>query len=60
MRLFRNKLSHELLILPFSNLENDLPGKLDSLIAPRVKIERWWIVYVEIPTEPGNVDLSNI
>jgi len=60
LRLFRNKLSHELLTLLFSNLTNELPEKLDALVSLRIKIETWWILNVELPTDPNNVEFSHI
>lgn len=50
LRQYRNKLSHELLTLLFEGLHDDLPKNLTKLINVRVKIEKWWILNIEIPT----------
>jgi hypothetical protein len=49
---YRNKLSHELLELLFEGLPEQLPVKLIQLVDLRIKIERWWILNIEIPTNP--------
>lgn len=50
LRQYRNKLSHELMTLLFEGLPKELPEKFAQLIALRVKIEKWWIMNIEIPT----------
>lgn len=52
LRHYRNKLSHELMTLLFEGLPNELPEKFAQLIALRVKIEKWWFLNIEIPTNP--------
>jgi hypothetical protein len=52
LRQYRNKLAHELMTLLFEGLPQELPEKLAQLIALRVKIEKWWIMNIEIPTNP--------
>lgn len=52
LRRYRNKLSHELLTLLFEGLPQELPEKFAQLIALRVKIEKWWFLNIEIPTNP--------
>jgi hypothetical protein len=52
LRQYRNKLSHELMTLLFEGLPQELPEKFAQLIALRVKIEKWWIMNIEIPTNP--------
>ncbi len=50
LRQYRNKLSHELMHLLFEGLPEELPQKFTQLIALRVKIEKWWIMNMEIDT----------
>jgi hypothetical protein len=65
-RQLRNELSHNLMSLLFEGLPKDLPEKLMQLINLRVKIEKWWILNVEIPTGmefesdkiPGEEDIT--
>jgi hypothetical protein len=52
LRQYRNKLSHELMTLLFEGLPQELPENFAKLIALRVKIEKWWIMNIEIPTNP--------
>jgi hypothetical protein len=49
---YRNKLSHELMTLLFKGLPEELPEKFSQLIQLRIKIEKWWIMNIEIPTNP--------
>jgi len=52
LREYRNKLSHELMNLLFEGLSEELPTKLFQLIDLRIKIEKWWVLNIEIPTNP--------
>lgn len=52
LRRYRNKLSHELMDLLFEGLPKELPEKFIQIITLRVKIEKWWILNIEIPTNP--------
>ncbi|WOK09360.1 hypothetical protein RT717_11990 [Imperialibacter roseus] len=52
LRQYRNKLSHELMALLFEGLPQEFPEKLADLILLRVKIEKWWTLNIEIPTNP--------
>lgn len=52
LRKYRNKLSHELMNLLFEGLPEELPEKFIELIRLRVKIEKWWILNIEVPTNP--------
>lgn len=52
LRKYRNKLAHELMSLLFEGLPEELPDKFIELIKLRVKIEKWWILNIEIPTNP--------
>lgn len=61
LRKYRNKLSHELMTLLFEGLPQELPEKFAQMIALRVKIEKWWILNIEIPTNPdldGNPEIK--
>lgn len=52
LRKYRNKLAHELMSLLFEGLPKELPEKFIDLIKLRTKIEKWWILNIEIPTNP--------
>jgi hypothetical protein len=52
LRQYRNKLSHELMTLLFEGLPDELPEKYSQLIQLRIKIEKWWLLNIEIPTNP--------
>ena len=52
LRQYRNKLSHELMNLLFEGLPEELPLKLSQLLQLRIKIEKWWILNIEIPINP--------
>lgn len=52
LRQYRNKLSHELMTLLFEDLLKELPQKFVKLRTLRVKIEKWYIMNIEIPTNP--------
>jgi hypothetical protein len=56
LRQYRNKLSHQLMVLLFDGLSDELPAKFVQLIQLRVKIEKWWILNIDIPT---NSDFDN-
>jgi hypothetical protein len=51
LRKYRNKLSHELMELLFEGLSDEFPEKFSKLIQLRIKIEKWWILNIEIPTD---------
>jgi hypothetical protein len=57
LKQYRNKLAHELMTLLFEGLPIELPEKFSQLIQLRIKIEKWWILNIEIPTNP-DFDLS--
>ena len=62
LRKYRNKLAHELMGLLFEGLPEELPDKFIELIKLRVKIEKWWILNIEIPTNPNfdaDIDISD-
>jgi len=48
----RNDVAHEINRLLSEGLPPDLPNCFSEIIALVDKIERWWIVNVEIPTNP--------
>ena len=61
LRQYRNKLSHELMTLLFEGLPQELPEKFAQMIALRIKIEKWWVMNIEIPTNPdldGNHEIK--
>lgn len=49
---YRNRLAHELMNLMFDGLTENLPEKFAELIAFKIKIEKWWILNIDIPTNP--------
>ena len=60
LRQYRNKLSHELMTLLFDGLPEELPAKFAQLIQGRIKIEKWWIINIEIPTNPDFDQMGEI
>ena len=52
IRKFRNKLTHEMMDLLFEGIPKDLPNYFSDLINLRTKIEKWWVLNIEIPTNP--------
>lgn len=52
LRQYRNKLSHELMTLLFEGLPEELPLMFSKLIQIRVKIEKWWVLNIDIPCNP--------
>ena len=49
---FRNFLAHEITKMLMEGLPTDFPERFNDMVALLDKIERWWIVNVEIPTNP--------
>lgn len=60
LRQYRNKLSHELMTLLFEGLPEELPTKLSHLLQLRIKIEKWWLLNIEIPTNPDFDSMNEI
>ena len=56
LRAYRNKLSHELMRLLFDDLLDNISEDFNKLLEIRIKIEKWWILNIEIPT---NLDFDN-
>ena len=50
LRGYRNKLSHELMSLLFEGIKDEFPKKFAQLLELRFKVEKWWVINVEIPT----------
>ncbi len=46
---YRNKLAHEMMTLLFEGTES-LPDRFSQLITIQIKIEKWWLLNIEIPT----------
>jgi hypothetical protein len=57
VKKLRNELAHELTGILFQGLPADLAERLSEMISLLDKIERWWIVKVEIPINP---DLNGV
>lgn len=53
----RNQLAHEFPSLLAKGLPSELPERLSDIITLLDKIERWWIVFFEIPINP---DLAEV
>lgn len=52
LRKIRNKLAHELFAVVTGQTESEHTERLDDLLALLRKIEVWWVVNVEIATNP--------
>ncbi len=52
---YRNLLAHELTRLLMEGLPQDFSERFQDMVTLLDKIERWWIVNVEIPTDPDFV-----
>lgn len=52
----RNRLAHELRKVVGSSYHHDFEGLFPQLLALVEKIERWWVVNVEIATDPEFMD----
>ncbi len=60
LRQYRNKLSHELMNLLFEGLPEEMPVKFSQLLQLRIKVEKWWILNIEIPTNPDFDNMDEI
>lgn len=49
---YRNLLAHEITRMLMEGLPSDFADRFNDMVALLDKIERWWIVNVEIPTNP--------
>jgi hypothetical protein len=60
----RNELAHEIPRLLMNGFRNDFPKRFTEIIELVDKIERWWVVNVEIPINPDfddkEVDIAGI
>ncbi len=62
----RNRLAHEIAKMLSEGLPQDFAERFHDMIALLDKIEKWWIINVEIPTDPDlaenidNMDLDGI
>lgn len=52
----RNKMAHEINHLIMQGLPSDLQERFNDMVGLLLKIERWWIINVEIPTNPDISD----
>lgn len=59
LREYRNKLSHELMTLLFEGIPEIIPAKFAELIQLRIKVEKWWLLNVELPTNPPDSDFGD-
>lgn len=53
LRKYRNKLAHEMMELLFEGNLAELPENFSKLLEIRIKIEKWWTLNIEIPTNPS-------
>lgn len=56
LKKYRNKLSHEMTSLLFDDISKDFVANFSALHELRIKIEKWWMMNIEIPT---GVDLDH-
>lgn len=59
IRKKRNKLVHEMMDLITEGLEEDMPELFVHMIDLKIKIEKWWIINVELPTSGQDSDEIN-
>jgi hypothetical protein len=52
VKRLRNELAHEITNLLAKELPADLPARFSDMVNLIDKVEKWWIVNVEIPTNP--------
>lgn len=51
LRRYRNKLTHELLDNLFEGIDQEeFTRNLSALLELRIKVEKWWILTIDIPT----------
>lgn len=60
LRKFRNKLVHEMMEALFEGLTSNFDTNFEDLINLRMKIERWWVLEIEIPTNPDYDGTSQV
>jgi hypothetical protein len=61
LRKQRNKLAHEMTTVIFEGNNDSIIVNLEKMINLLKKIELWWIVNVEIPTDPNiNTDIDDM
>lgn len=64
LRKYRNLMAHEMLERLFEGLDKEFAEKFSQLIEFRVKLERWWIFEIEIPTgtfdNPGDIKDTDV
>jgi len=58
VRKYRNKITHEMMNVLFEGLNENFSDYLSKLLDLRIKIEKWWILNIEIPTNP-DFDATN-
>lgn len=52
LKRIRNKLAHELFAVVTGQIDSEHATRLDDLLALLRKVEVWWVVNLEIPTNP--------
>ena len=55
----RNLLAHEITKMLMDGLPHNFSERFNDMVALLDKIERWWIINVEIPTDPDLVDKAD-
>lgn len=61
LRKQRNKLAHEMTTVIFEGNNDSIIVNLEKMINLLKKIELWWIMNVEIPTDPDiNIDIDDM
>ena len=59
VRKFRNQVTHEMLTFLFEG-SDELPKHFADLMQLKIKLDRWWTINIEIPTNPDLDDLEEI
>lgn len=64
IKRLRNKMAHELMSFLGGNEQPDLAKNFNNMVNILHKIETWWMVNVEIPTDPdlydNDIEIDNI
>lgn len=60
IRKHRNRLTHEMMECLLEGMPKELPECLADLFTLRIKIEKWWVLNIEIPTNPDYDSSSDI
>lgn len=63
LRKYRNMLTHEMMKSIFEGLSDNYYTNFNNLIDLQIKIDRWWLIEIEIPTNSNydhiEIDIDN-